>query len=80
MGKDLAEHFPVARRRFDEAADVLGFDLAAVCFEGPEAALRQTRATQPALYVHSCIVAELLAERGIVAAAAAGHSVASMRL
>jgi [acyl-carrier-protein] S-malonyltransferase len=74
MGKDLSERFESARRRYAEAADILGFDLAAVCFNGPEDELRQTRVTQPALYVHSCIVAELMAERGITVQAAAGHS------
>jgi len=74
MGKDLAERFAHARQRYQEAADVLGFDLAAVCFHGPEDELRQTRATQPALYVHSCILTDLLAERDIRPAAAAGHS------
>lgn len=75
MGKDLSERFPLAKQRFEQAGDILGFNLAAICFDGPEDALRQTRATQPALYVHSCIVAELLAERGLKASAAAGHSV-----
>jgi [acyl-carrier-protein] S-malonyltransferase len=74
MGRDLAETFAHARRRYQEAGEVLGFDLAHVCFHGPENELRQTRATQPALYVHSCILTDLLAERGIRPAAAAGHS------
>jgi [acyl-carrier-protein] S-malonyltransferase len=74
MGKDLAEQFEIARRRFEEAAHILGFDLARVCFDGPEEELRQTRVTQPALYVHSCILSELLAERGLTPARAAGHS------
>jgi [acyl-carrier-protein] S-malonyltransferase len=74
MGKDLAERFAHARRRYQEAADVLGLDLARICFDGPEDELRQTRVTQPALYVHSCILADLLAEREIRPAAAAGHS------
>jgi [acyl-carrier-protein] S-malonyltransferase len=75
MGKDLAFRFPKARRRFEHASEILGFDLAAVCFDGPEDALRQTRATQPALYVHSFVAMELLADRGVYAIAAAGHSV-----
>jgi [acyl-carrier-protein] S-malonyltransferase len=74
MGKDLAAQFDSARARFAEAADILGFDLAATCFEGPEDALKQTRITQPALYVHSCILTELLAQRGVKPDAAAGHS------
>jgi [acyl-carrier-protein] S-malonyltransferase len=74
MGKDLAAESGLARGMYDKAADVLGFNLAAVCFEGPEDALKQTRVTQPALYVHSCILTDLLAERGITPSAAAGHS------
>jgi [acyl-carrier-protein] S-malonyltransferase len=74
MGKDLADRFELARNRYMEAAEILGFNLARICFEGPEDDLRQTRVTQPALYVHSCIVAELLAEWGVVPSAAAGHS------
>jgi len=74
MGKDLAESFPAARTRYQEAAEVLGFDLARICFSGPEDELRQTRNTQPALYVHSCILTDLLAERSFIPDAAAGHS------
>ncbi|MDD5088515.1 MAG: ACP S-malonyltransferase [bacterium] len=74
MGKDLSQTYELARRRYDEASELLGFDLAAVCFEGPADALRQTRVTQPALYVHSCILTDLLAERDLLADAAAGHS------
>jgi [acyl-carrier-protein] S-malonyltransferase len=74
MGKDLFEIFPFARERYQEAAEILGFDLAHICFSGPEDELRQTRVTQPALYVHSCILTDLLAERQITPSAAAGHS------
>lgn len=74
MGKDLAQVFPLARSRFDEAEAILGFDLARICFDGPPDELRQTKVTQPALYVHSCIVADLLAERAMRPSAAAGHS------
>jgi [acyl-carrier-protein] S-malonyltransferase len=74
MGKDLAATFAHARRRYEEAADVLGFDLARICSDGLEDELRQTRVTQPALYVHSCILTDLLTEREIKPAAAAGHS------
>lgn len=74
MGKDLAEAFPRVRELYDRAAEILGFDLARVCFHGPETELKETRVTQPALYVHSCAIAELLAERGMRPDAAAGHS------
>jgi [acyl-carrier-protein] S-malonyltransferase len=51
MGKALAEGSDVVRRLFDHAGAVLGFDLAAVCFNGPEERLNQTDVSQPALYV-----------------------------
>jgi [acyl-carrier-protein] S-malonyltransferase len=74
MARDLHEMSALARTRFAQANEILGFNLAAVCFDGPEDELRQTRVTQPALFVHSVIVAELLAERGIKPSCAAGHS------
>jgi [acyl-carrier-protein] S-malonyltransferase len=51
MGKALAEKSAGARALFDQAKKVLGFDLAAVCFNGPEDRLNQTDVSQPALYV-----------------------------
>lgn len=74
MGKDLADAFPAAASRYLEASKILGFDLGRICFNGPDDELRQTRVTQPALYVHSCILADLLSENGIMPSAAAGHS------
>jgi [acyl-carrier-protein] S-malonyltransferase len=74
MGKDFAEAYPWAGETYDMARSVLGFDLADVCFNGPEETLRQTRFTQPALVVHSVNAGRLLREKGIVPSAAAGHS------
>ncbi len=74
MAKDLHDKFDHAKRRFAQANEILGFDLADICFNGPEDELRQTRVTQPALYVHSVIVSELLAEQGVKPRSAAGHS------
>jgi len=74
MGKDLSETFPSARTLYDQAGRILGYDLADVCFYGPEATLRETRYTQPALYVHSVVVSRLLVEKGMAGEAAAGHS------
>jgi [acyl-carrier-protein] S-malonyltransferase len=74
MGSDFAGGFPRVQELFEKAGEVLGFDLAEICFQGPEDELRKTRATQPALYVHSYAISELLAERGIEPDAAAGHS------
>jgi [acyl-carrier-protein] S-malonyltransferase len=71
MGKDLYEAFPVAKELFVRANDIMGADLAAICFEGPEDTLRQTMYTQPAIFVHSVIVTRIL---GADPAAAAGHS------
>jgi len=49
MGKSLSEGSPAARALYAEAANVLGWDLAKVSFEGPEAELTQTKVCQPAL-------------------------------
>ncbi len=74
MGKDLYDKFPLAKEIFEEANQVLGFDLKSVCFEGPEDELKQTRITQPAIFVHSFIATKLLAEQSIIPDMAAGHS------
>jgi [acyl-carrier-protein] S-malonyltransferase len=74
MGRDLAERFPAAAATFAEADAALGFPLSQLCFEGPEEALRLTENTQPAIMAVSVAAARVLAERGIVPALAAGHS------
>jgi [acyl-carrier-protein] S-malonyltransferase len=74
MGRDFSEAFPWAREVYGKAQSILGFDLAEICFNGPEEKLKQTRYTQPALLVHSMISNRLLRERGVVPDAAAGHS------
>lgn len=74
MARDLYEAYPLAQELFAEAQEILGYDLAEVCFNGPEERLKQTAITQPAIFVHSAIVGALLAERGVVPDMAAGHS------
>ena len=74
MGRDLASAFPVARQTFEEANDALGFDLAALCFEGPEDQLRLTEFTQPAIFTVSVAVLRVLTEAGLQADYLAGHS------
>lgn len=64
MGRTLHEHSPAARAVFDEANRVLGWDLAKLCFEGPEADLTQTGICQPALYVHGLALLAALKEQG----------------
>jgi [acyl-carrier-protein] S-malonyltransferase len=63
MGKDLAENFPAARALFDRANSVLGYDLAKICFEGPETELTKTENAQPGIYLVSWIAFQLLKER-----------------
>jgi [acyl-carrier-protein] S-malonyltransferase len=74
MGQDLYEQETLARERFQEASEILGFDLAKLCFNGPADELRLTANTQPAILVHSVIACELLRARGIMPIAVAGHS------
>ncbi len=59
MGRDLAEAFPICREFFDRASNVLGYDLAAVCFDGPMERLTRTDVCQPAIFVVSvaCLAA-----------------------
>jgi [acyl-carrier-protein] S-malonyltransferase len=74
MGKDLAEHYPLARQTFDEANDALGIKLSQLCFEGPEDQLRLTENTQPAILTVSVAAWRVLNEKGIKPAFVAGHS------
>jgi len=64
MGRSLVENSAGARALYDEARRVLGWDLARVSFEGPEAELTQTRVCQPALFVHGLALLVLHRERG----------------
>lgn len=60
MGESLAERVPAARRLYDQAADVLGYDLAKLCFSGPAEELDSTVHSQPALFVTSLAALESL--------------------
>ncbi|WP_309379832.1 ACP S-malonyltransferase [Cerasicoccus frondis] len=64
MGKSLCENSEAAKQVFDQANDVLGWDLKTVCFEGPVETLTETRVCQPALYVHGIAVVAALREQG----------------
>ncbi len=63
MGKDLAERFPSAKAWFDRANATLGYDLAAICFNGPEAELTNTENAQPGIFLVSWVCFELLKEK-----------------
>jgi len=74
MGRAFSEASGAAKRVFEEANDALGFDLRKVMFEGPESELTLTANTQPAVLTASVAAAAGCAERGLVPALAAGHS------
>ena len=59
MGKDLYDSYPQARTMMQRANEVLGFNLTEVMFEGTDEALRQTRVTQPAIFLHSIVNCQL---------------------
>lgn len=74
MGKALSESFAPAKELLQKADDVLGFSLSKVMFEGPEDELKVTANTQPALFVSSMMVLEVLKAEGIAFDMVAGHS------
>jgi [acyl-carrier-protein] S-malonyltransferase len=76
MGKDLAETFPTGRAWFERANAALGYDLAALCFGGPEAELTKTEHAQPGIFLVSWVAFALLKERvpGLSYQATAGLS------
>ncbi len=74
MGKDLVEKFKLAHDLYQKADEILGFKLSHIAFEGPEDELKQTRITQPAIFVHSVVVYSLLAENKFHPDLVAGHS------
>ena len=75
MGKQLCEQFPQARKIFAEAEDALGFSLSRLCFSGPEADLKLTENTQPAILTVSVAALRVLeAETPLRPAFVAGHS------
>jgi [acyl-carrier-protein] S-malonyltransferase len=74
MGRDLAERFPVAADTFAEADEACGFALSRLCFEGPDAELKLTENTQPAILTVSVAAWRVLAAHGVEPSLAAGHS------
>jgi [acyl-carrier-protein] S-malonyltransferase len=74
MGRDLYKGHDTVRQTYDEASATLGYDIAALSFDGPAEELAQTNVTQPALLVNSIAVLRLLKERGLRADCVFGHS------
>ncbi|MFC1475711.1 ACP S-malonyltransferase [Candidatus Zixiibacteriota bacterium] len=74
MAQDLHEAYKWVQKRYATANKILGFDLATVSFTGPPELLVQTKYTQPAIFIHSCTVYDLAAEKGLTPDFCAGHS------
>ena len=72
MGKDLYENFDLAKQYFKKADEILGFDISTIMFEGSDEDLKQTKVTQPAVFIHSVISALLI--DGFKPDMVAGHS------
>lgn len=62
MGKDLYENNPVAKEMFDKANEILGFNITDLMFNGTDEDLRQTKVTQPAIFLHSVILAKMMGD------------------
>jgi [acyl-carrier-protein] S-malonyltransferase len=62
MGKDLYDRSPIARQMFEKANSILGFSITDLMFEGTDEDLKQTKVTQPAIFLHSTILAAVLGE------------------
>jgi [acyl-carrier-protein] S-malonyltransferase len=60
MGKDLYDKFPVAKEMFEKANQILGFRITDLMFNGTEEDLKQTKVTQPAIFLHSVILAKTI--------------------
>ena len=71
MGKELYEQSAEAKAMFEKANELLGFRITDIMFEGSAEDLKQTKVTQPAVFLHSVILAKVL---GVEPAAVAGHS------
>lgn len=73
MGKDLYNQHDLARQLFQEADDILGFSLSKEMFEGTDESLKQTKVTQPAIFLHSVVMAKVMGDK-FQADMVAGHS------
>ena len=73
MGKDLYDNSEIAKNLFDKANELLGFDIQKIMFEGSDDELKQTKVTQPAIFLHSTILAACLGD-AFQPAMVAGHS------
>lgn len=72
MGKDLYEQSPIAKAIFEQANEILGFRITDIMFDGTAEALKETKVTQPAVFLHSVILAKTLTD--FAPEMVAGHS------
>ncbi len=77
MGKDLYENSAIAKNMFDQANEILGFDIQKIMFEGTDEELKQTKVTQPAIFLHSTILAACLGD-AFKPDMVAGHSLGEL--
>lgn len=77
MGKDLYEKHPLAKQFFEQANDILGFSITDVMFSGTDEDLKQTRVTQPAVFLHSVVSALCLGD-SFAPDMVAGHSLGEL--
>lgn len=77
MGKNLYENYPVAQQMFEKANEILGFRITDLMFEGTEEDLRQTKVTQPAVFLHSVILAKTMGD-DFCPDMVAGHSLGEL--
>ncbi len=73
MGKDLYDSSSTAKELFNKANDILGYDIANIMFEGTPEQLKETKITQPAIFLHSTILAKVKSEQ-FIPNMVAGHS------
>lgn len=77
MGLDLYENYPVAKELFEQANEILGFSITDVMFKGTAEELQQTKVTQPAIFLHSVILAKVLGD-SFQPEMVAGHSLGEL--
>lgn len=77
MGKDLYDSSSIAKKRFQQADEILGYEISKTMFEGSADELKQTKVTQPAVFLHSVILAEVLGDN-FKPDMVAGHSLGEL--
>ena len=74
MGKDLFENTKIGKKYYEIANDLLDTDIQSISFNGPEELLKKTKHTQPAIFIVSTIIGQIMIENGYSADGVAGHS------